>query len=83
MEKLFPFCLPFDAIDFVKILEAEPQAPHFTFPIKYPTKNGLETYNIDIDLSPFDVAAEILRDMECLLFIVGLIMITRSQMIRG
>ena len=83
LEKLFPFCLPFDAIDFVKILEAEPQAPHFTFPIKYPTKNGLETYNIDIDLSPFDVAAEILRDMECLLFIVGLIMITRSQMIRG
>lgn len=83
LEKLFPFCLPFDAIDFVKILEAEPQAPHFTFPIKYPTKNGLETYNIDIDLSPFDAAAEILRDMECLLFIVGLIMITRSQMIRG
>lgn len=83
LEKLFPFCLPFDAIDFVNILEAEPQAPHFTFPIKYPTKNGLETYNIDIDLSPFDAAAEILRDMECLLFIVGLIMITRSQMIRG
>ncbi|RHP49158.1 hypothetical protein [Clostridium sp. AF32-12BH] len=83
LEKIFPFCLPFDAIDFVKVLEAEPQAPHFTFPIKYPTGNGWATYDIDIDLSPFDVAAEILRDMECLLFIVGLIMVTRSQMIRG
>ena len=83
LESFFPFCLPFDAIAFLKVLDAPPEAPHFTIPFKYPTKDGLATYEIEIDLSPFDTAATILRSMECLLFIVGLIMTTRSRMIRG
>lgn len=83
LEKVFPFCLPFDLIDFIKVLEAPAQAPHFVLPLKYPTLSGMATYEIDIDLSRFDDVASLLRDMECLLFIVGLIMITRSRMIRG
>ena len=43
----------------------------------------MATYDIVIDLSSFNSVAELLRDMECLAFIVGLIMITRSRMIRG
>ena len=83
LEKLFPFCLPFDLIDFIKVLDAPAEAPKFTIPFKYPTRNGMATYDIVIDLSNFDSVAELLRDMECLAFIVGLIMITRSRMIRG
>lgn len=83
LEKLFPFCLPFDLMDFIGVLDATPQAPKFTIPFKYPTRGGTETYDIVIDLSSFDSVAELLRDMECLAFIVGLIMITRSRMIRG
>lgn len=83
LEKLFPFCLPFDLMDFIGVLDATPQAPNFTIPFKYPTRGGTETYDIVIDLSSFDSVAELLRDMECLAFIVGLIMITRSRMIRG
>lgn len=83
LEKLFPFCLPFDLMDFIGVLNATPQAPKFTIPFKYPTRGGTETYDVVIDLSSFDSVAELLRDMECLAFIVGLIMITRSRMIRG
>lgn len=83
LEKIFPFCLPFDMIDFIKVLDATPQAPHFKYAFPYPTTSGMKTYEIDIDLSPFDSVAELLRDMECLLFIVGLVLVTRSRMIRG
>lgn len=83
LEKLFPFCLPFDLIDFIKVLDAPAEAPRFTIPFKYPTRGGMATYDIVIDLSSFNSVAELLRDMECLAFIVGLIMITRSRMIRG
>lgn len=83
LEKLFPFCLPFDLIDFIGVLDADPQAPCFTFPIKYPTATGWAVYDLVIDLSQFDSVAELLRTMETLLFIVGLTMITRQKMIRG
>ncbi len=83
LEKIFPFCLPFDVIDFIKVLEAPPQAPHFKYAFPYPTLSGMQTYEMDIDLSPFDSVAELLRDMECILFIVGLALVTRSHMIRG
>ena len=83
LEKIFPFCLPFDMIDFVKVLDAPAQAPHFKWSFPYPTTSGMKTYEIDIDLSPFDSVAELLRDMECLLFIMGLVLVTRSRMIRG
>ena len=83
LEKMFPFCLPFDLIDFIKVLDAPAEAPKFTIPFKYPTRSGMATYDIVIDLSNFNSVAELLRDMECLAFIVGLIMITRSRMIRG
>ena len=56
---------------------------HVLRSLMYPTKDGLAKYDITIDLSQFDSVASLLRDMECLLFIVGLIMITRSKMIRG
>lgn len=83
LEKLFPFCLPFDLIDFIGVLDADPEAPHFVIPIKVPTSTGWGTYDIDIDLSKFDQIAALMRQMETLAFVVGLIMITRQKMIRG
>ena len=83
LEKLFPFCLPFDLIDFIGVLDADPEAPHFSIPIKIPTSTGWGTYDIDIDLSKFDQIAALMRQMETLAFVVGLIMITRQKMIRG
>ncbi len=83
LEKIFPFCLPFDLIDFIGVLDADPEAPKFTIPIKVPTDSGWGVYDIDIDLSKFDSVAALLRQMETLAFVVGLIMITRQKMIRG
>lgn len=83
LSKLFPFCIPFDIIDFLGVLSAKPVAPCIEWPIQYPTLNGMETYNLKIDLSEFDEVASLLREMETLVFIVGLAGITRNHMIRG
>lgn len=83
LEKLFPFCLPFDLIDFLNVLSAEPEAPYFEIPIPYPAPGGMKEYTVVIDFSQFDGVAAILRNMECLAFIVGLCVLTRDKMIRG
>lgn len=83
LSDLFPFCLPFDLIDFIGVLAASPEAPSFTWMFYYPTLGGMKSYDVTVDLSPFDSVAELLRDMQCILFVVGLILITRDQMIKG
>lgn len=83
LSDLFPFCLPFDLIDFLGVLAADPVAPCFTWTFYYPSLDGMKSYDFEIDLSPFNSVAQLLRDMECILFVVGLILITRDQMIKG
>lgn len=83
LSDLFPFCLPFDLIDFLGVLAADPEAPCFTWTFYYPSLDGMKSYDFEIDLSPFNSVAQLLRDMECILFVVGLILITRDQMIKG
>lgn len=81
---LFPFCLPFDLIDLVKALSADPVAPKWEIPIKIKYGNVVnykETFTID--MGNFDSVVKIFRTLETLGFIVGLIMITRNQMIKG
>ena len=79
---LFPFCIPFDLIDALEVLDAEPVAPAIDIPIPYMSEKGMEKHVIKIDLSEYDSVALLLRRMEILLFIVGLILITRN-LIRG
>lgn len=79
---LFPFCIPFDLIDALEVLDAEPVAPAIDVPIPYMSEKGMQTHTIKIDLSEYDSVALLLRRMEVLLFIVGLILITRN-LIRG
>ena len=61
LQNVFPFCLPFDVFDFLSVLSAPAEAPHFKVPIKYPTLSGMETYEVDLDLSKFNSVAKILR----------------------
>lgn len=76
---VFPFCIPFDLYNFVACLAADPVAPSFTWRFYVP---GICDESIEIDLSEFDAAAQILRTMELLLFCVGLAFVTR-KIIRG
>lgn len=78
-KNVFPFCVPFDLIDFLGILAAEPEAPKFTWRFYAPPVVDEE---IEIDLSVFDTVASIMRTMELLAFCVGLILLTRN-IIRG
>lgn len=79
---LFPFCVPFDLIDTIKVLDAEPQAPCIDIPFPYLTDKGLKTEKLTIDLSKYDDIALLMRRCELLLFIIGLILLTRN-IIRG
>lgn len=75
---IFPFCIPFDLIDFVGVLDAPPKAPYWKWDYNFWGITG----SIEIDLSDYDEIAELVRLLMDLCFIGGLIMITRD-MIRG
>lgn len=71
---IFPFCIPWDIYNLVLIFDTgeNRQAPHITF-----TFPGTD-WVIDVDLAAFDPVAGILRLLELILFIVGLMVATRS-----
>lgn len=73
LTNFFPFCIPFDVYDAITLFSAAPVAPNM--PLKM-TWEGTE-YGFDIDLSPFDTVAAVLRRMEIIVFIVGLAVVTR------
>lgn len=80
LSKFFPFCVPYDMIRLVKVLNATPKAPKFETSIKYAALGINE--KIVLDLAVFDNVAEIVRLCETLLFILALILVTRN-LIRG
>ena len=80
LKSIFPFCIPFDLINCIKGLSAEGEAPKWVMKIPMPTGY---TWTITVDMADYDSVVRIFRLGEDLLFIVGLIMITRSLMIRG
>ena len=80
LSKFFPFCIPFDLIHLLSILEAEPETPRWEIPFKIPAYGVDET--IVIDLSAFDGVAKIVRLCETILFIFSLILATRG-LIKG
>lgn len=79
LKSIFPFCIPFDLIACIKGLAADPEAPVWNIKIPMPTNY---TWAITIDMSDYDGVVRIFRIGEDLLFIVGLIVITRN-LIRG
>lgn len=79
LSRYFPFCIPFDLYDFFTCLNADPVAPVIEWVIPVP---GGDTYPLEIDLSPFDPVAQLLRRLQLLLFCVGLAFKTRD-LIKG
>ena len=87
---IFPFCIPFDLIHLFEALDAEPVAPVFQVPLNIQMKNpftGRQLVNVQeefkIDFSDYEAIIKIFRIFEVIFFMLGLILITRSQMIKG
>ena len=84
LSDLFPFCIPFDVYEFVKIMDAEPITPSVTLPLPIGIgQNGIVYQDYTVDLTPFNDVAYIFRQLELLAFIIGLAVLTRSMFIRS
>ena len=68
----FPFCIPFDV---ARLLEADPKTPIFHVPLKVGTILDEE---IVLDLSQWDNAVRIIRWGELIVFVAGLVLVTRN-----
>ena len=86
LTELFPFCIPFDIIYLVEKFDfGGDDAPVITIPIVYPEAlQGVmgESYEITIDFEDFIVVRNIIRVFLLILFILGLMNVTRG-LIRG
>ena len=87
---VFPFCIPFDLIHLIQAFEAEPEAPVFEFPLDLELENPWTGKKIldyhhtfKLDMSDYEPVIKIFRIFEIIFFIIGLLMITRQQMIKG
>lgn len=78
LKQKFPFSIPWDLVAFYAMMDAPPEAPRFNGTLDL----WVVDWDFDIDLSPFDSAAELCRKLQFGLFIVGLIVATRD-LIRG
>lgn len=76
----FPFCVPFDLFRIVQALNATPKAPKWTIPIKFDSLDYYEEY--DFDLSEFETLVHPIRWGLTLIFLLGLIVVSR-KMIKG
>ena len=76
LSKFFPFCIPFDLIHLIQTLDADPVAPKWTLKLE-PPQFPVE-WEVVLDLSEYESLAKIFRTGETLLFVVGLILITRG-----
>jgi len=74
LEDVFPFCLPWDFAEFVGLLNASPEAPKFSLPTL--DQNGNLVY-YEFDFAPFSPVAAVGRTGETILFILGLIVLTK------
>ena len=78
----FPFCVPFDIAKCLKLFSVSGrEAPKWEGIIKYGSK-GENEYKVTIDLKDFEPIAKIVRPLEFIVFLVGLIIITRD-LIKG
>lgn len=71
----FPFCIPFDVARLIGLLEADPKTPIFHVPLKVGTILNDE---IVLDLSQWDNAVRIIRWGELIVFVAGLVLVTRN-----
>ena len=74
--EFFPFCLVVDFIDCIKLFKATPRNPVFRIPFKY-DKIGVNE-EIVIDLTDYEDVWQVARTGQVILFIVGLIVLTKK-----
>lgn len=74
LQDVFPFCLPWDLAEFIGLLNATPEAPKFSLPTL--DQNGNLVY-YEFDFTPFSPVAAVGRTGETILFILGLIVLTK------
>lgn len=90
LKDVFPFCIPFDLIHLFEVFDAEPEAPVFEIPIDLQVDNPFTGASIvsckdtiKIDLSDYEEPIKVIRVFEVIFFLIGLMLITRSHMIKG
>lgn len=76
LEKVFPFCIPFDLYAFMTLLVAEPVAPVINWPIYNPISGNNEI--ITIDFSTWQSVVVLFRYIFDFLFIIGLLLMARA-----
>lgn len=76
LEKVFPFCIPFDIYAFMTLLVAEPVAPVINWPVYNPITQENEI--ITIDFSTWDSVVILFRYIFDFLFIIGLLLMARA-----
>ena len=76
LQKVFPFCIPFDLYAFITLLEASPVAPVIEYPIYNPVSKSNEI--ITIDFSTWESVVVLFRYIFDFLFIIGLLLIARA-----
>ena len=77
--EFFPFCIPGDFVYITKLLWSEDNVrtpPHIYLPLRIPSINF--SYDIDIDFTPFDSAAELLRTLVLISFCIALAILTKN-----
>lgn len=77
LKLIFPFCIPFDFIHFIKALSADPVAPCFKIPIKLDSL-GIDMV-LELDLSWMDPIMEIFRLGELGSFVIMLMAETKKM----
>ncbi len=77
LQLIFPFCIPFDFIHFIKALSADPVAPCFKIPIKLDSL-GIDMV-LELDLAWMDPIMEIFRLGELGCFVIMLMASTKKM----
>lgn len=80
LQDFFPWCIPFDLYNVISIFNASPTAPQFTWKMDFGGR--FAPYDINIDLSDWNVVAQIFRAMVVIVFLIFLIIKTRD-LIKG
>lgn len=82
--KVFPFCLPFDFVRGVKLFNASPQTPIFTYHIQIPSVGTFQGTEIEIkiDFSHFETLASISRWVSTVGFAFSLIFVS-TKIVKG
>lgn len=80
--KIFPFCIPWDYAKIVNFFRADKKAPSFEFDLGNVISSGKKSKTLKVDLSEYEEQGKWLRNLELILFAVGLLLITR-YLIKG